>query len=949
LDTRRIITHLMGYLFWLIALAAHADHPVALIVNLDQPFDLNPYVEYIEDRERTITYEEIKSGKYADRWQRNAERYFRGRDTSIRYWFRVNLQYQKDLSSLKPRVYVSNQAGILYELTLWIPESDTKSRQITTGILQPLSQRDIQAQQYVFRTPQTLMTYTLVGWVDHRHAALPALLPLYLMSTEQFNATSNQLKGFLIAFYAIMGALLLYNSALFASLRQPVYGFYILFLASAILLCAFSDGSTLYLLWPESPALNFRLSNVCGVTVLIFYLAFAWHALDQIRFSQPMRKCFKIMFWASGLALIHNALTPILIHAIFVSEIVPSLALPLTFVAIVIAIKKRVPTARYILIAETVAIAGAVIFMLMLHGILSITDFTMWSLHGAYVGEALLLSLALAARTRMAQQAAITHLSNYQTIYDQSVEGLFEFDLTTKTLHNNTAFAQLFGYDSSSDMPSINNPLDAFSQQDQQAIPALLFNAGKITNYEAAMHNPRTQKDIMVSTSMRVVFDEKLKPVKITGSFRDISERKLKESAELEKLKAEQERMAAELANQAKSQFFASMSHELRTPLTAILGYTEIAGRDNITEQERKHYIKTIEHGSQHLLQLINDILDISKIEAQKLDVEQIAVNVPEIVRDIQEYFAILAENKKISFSIDYHPPIPVIITSDPTRLKQTLINLCGNAVKFTQQGGVTLQVSCDQEKQLMNFAIHDTGIGLSPEQINQLFEAYTQADSTITRNFGGTGLGLHLSKQIATKLGGDIVVESEFGKGSTFTLSVSTGPLVAAVWLESIPDEKSAREIDQVPIQIDTVVVPQQTIEPQQNRQIRILLADDNPVNQMLVAFHIKQTGADTVLANDGLDAIIEAFKQEVDLVLMDMEMPYMDGLTAVRHLRAKGFDNPIYALTAHQNGDVIKACIEAGCDGYLSKPLNTSELNKVIASIASEVMLEHHIIDLH
>ncbi len=809
---------------------------MAVIKNLDEPFRLAPYVEYIEDTERSLTYEQIQSPAFDNRWLTNSNPTFIAKNQKSRYWFRITLHPNPEIAAFNPVLYIPHQAALLYELTLYMPNNDGGHRVITTGFAHPYYDKDIPSLRYAFQLPTALTSYTVVGWVDHRYAACPAILPLFFISSEQFRAAEQQAIGIMIAFYAIMASLLLYNGCLFATLRQPLYGFYLLFLSSTILTCAFVDGSTYRWLWPESSALNYRLVNTNAVLQVFFYLAFVWEALRHLNFSVSLRKCFLFMFWFGGFSLLHNLLTPYKSHAGFISQFYPALVMPLSLIAIVTAMRRHLPTSGYLLVAEAFMIGGGTGFLLTIQGILPVNAITQWELHGCYLGEAILLSLALAARTTQAQRDAIQHLHNYQTLYEQSVE----------------------------------------------------------------------------------------------GSFREINERRLKEHAE-------QERKAMQLASEAKSQFFASISHELRTPLTAMLGYAESSIGTAVSETQKDDNLKIIQQSGKHLLHIVNDILDLSKIEAQKLDVENIPCNLLAILNEVENYFLILSKTKNIEFSFDYQFPLPATIISDPTRLKQILINLCGNAVKFTAKGSVVVAVSCDKNQEHMAFAVRDTGIGLKPNQLAQLFGAYDQLDSSVHRQFGGTGLGLYLSKQIAEKLGGDIVVESEFRKGSVFTLQINTGSLSEVTWVDQLPQHDTQSDILTAQQIIGLAPTTEDENSPlkQSTNNYKILLAEDNPVNQQLISFHLRRAGAEVIIANDGVEAILEALRQKIDLILMDMEMPALDGLTAVSALRAKGCETLIYALTSNNSEAAIKQCLDAGCDGHLAKPLELAKLNAVIQRI--------------
>ena len=411
--------------------------------------------------------------------------------------------------------------------------------------------------------------------------------------------------------------------------------------------------------------------------------------------------------------------------------------------------------------------------------------------------------------------------------------------------------------------------------------------------------------------------------------FRINSLKRERERARIEAVKERQNTLKEKEVSQAKTQFFASMSHEFRTPLTAILGYSELSKGTELSAQEKDKNIKTIHQSAQYMLQLINDILDLSKIEAQKMDIEVLPVDVKALINDVHSFTQVLADNKNIYFRTKCDHPIPKIIQTDPTRLKQALINLCSNAIKFTQQGGVSLSVRYQGAQNMMVFSVTDTGIGIKSDTQEQLFTAFSQADNTTARKFGGTGLGLHLSKTIANRLGGDITVKSTFGEGSTFSITVGAGNLQACEWVEG-----------------DTCVEPTNTIICQkvgselqlvddsgnENIKKRVLVVDDNVVNIKLLEFHLKKLGVIAVCVNDGLEAIAHLFNDSFDLVFMDINMPIMDGVTAVKLLREKEINLPIYALTGSLDEASINEFSSSGFTGYLPKPY---DLDKIKASI--------------
>lgn len=374
----------------------------------------------------------------------------------------------------------------------------------------------------------------------------------------------------------------------------------------------------------------------------------------------------------------------------------------------------------------------------------------------------------------------------------------------------------------------------------------------------------------------------------------------------------------AERANRSKSTFLANISHEIRTPLTAIIGFSESLLDKSQSKKERTQSINTIIENGKHLLKIINDILDLSKIEADKLEVEHLEISPYSILSDIESIVSLQARNKGLYFNIEYNFPMPEKITSDPVRIKQILLNLCGNAIKFTSSGGVTLKINFDHHSQLMVFKVIDTGIGLTDSQKEKIFNAFEQADSTTTRQYGGTGLGLNLSKLLAEMLGGTITVSSTPEVGSCFTLTISTGQIDKSSLIYKLPKNK--------PVAVES--------HHENDCQLHghVLLVEDNRDNQRLIRMHLNRAGADVDIANNGQEAINMLHNKSYDLILMDIQMPVMSGLEATKLLRTMGYSKPIAALTANAMPDEIKKCYEVGCDTFLSKPIELEEFHAVL-----------------
>jgi len=374
-----------------------------------------------------------------------------------------------------------------------------------------------------------------------------------------------------------------------------------------------------------------------------------------------------------------------------------------------------------------------------------------------------------------------------------------------------------------------------------------------------------------------------------------------------------EQQLAAEATN-VKSRFLANVSHEIRTPLHSIIGYSEMLNDPDVSQQQKQAASQAINNGGQYLLNIVNDVLDLSKIEAGKIQLYKIDSNLIALLKEVESYMQGFAHEKKLAFNLKLHFPLPQFIKTDPTRLKQILLNLCNNAIKFTAKGQVDLLVYLDSQKQRCIFVVSDTGPGMSDEQQLRLFTAFSQGNQASNRQYGGTGLGLYISKQLTELLGGHIKVTSQEKLGSQFAVYL---PCLGAA------DDTLLTGMHDLP---ETMALPSQTAVNVPQLDAHVLCVDDNDDNRRLVAYLLEKTGAVTTLAANGKEALALASLHSFDLILMDMQMPEMDGLQATQQLIAQGFIGPIVMLTANNDQVSISQTLQAGASEHLAKPIDTA-----------------------
>jgi PAS domain S-box-containing protein len=513
----------------------------------------------------------------------------------------------------------------------------------------------------------------------------------------------------------------------------------------------------------------------------------------------------------------------------------------------------------------------------------------------------------------------------YRTIYEQTFEGLYQISLEGLYIHANSALLRLYGV---RDLAALN----AFFQggADQEETPerklflAQVKQAQAIQGYESevvrADGEPR-----WIAENIRLVTDNADKPSHYEGSAVDITDRKKVEHA------LHEAKNTAELVAEAKSQFLATMSHEIRTPMNGVLGMCTMLMQTELNH-DQAHYANVVKQSAEALLVILNDILDFSKIEAGKLELESIGFNLVEPIQGVTELLGPTAKAKGIQLLNVLPKEMPRAFRGDPFRLRQILMNLIGNAVKFTETGSVTVEVevlSQEGETARVEIRVRDTGVGISPEGQARLFQAFSQADTTTTRKFGGTGLGLAICLRLAELMGGQIGVHSVVGEGSVFWLQLPLG-IEDATPVSTGHGEKRTNKSGAA---LRT-----------SSRKLKLLLVDDSATNREVGQLILERMGHHIVTAADGLQALTALEQQDFDTVLMDCEMPELDGYEATRRIRSgaapvRNPRIPIVAMTAWAMLGDKERCFQAGMDDYVGKPIDLPTLHQVLENCIKRI----------
>ena len=886
-------------------------------------YNLASCIWYLKDPSRKLTIDDVRKPAEAARFEEHHEGVMNFGYTQSAYWIRFKLDYQ---GQRQVRDWVLELALPLVDhARLFLYDNGKLVETRETGYWVPMDKRDIAVPNPSFRLrlhkDQVDTVYLRIYTVNTFR------LPIHLMTMEAFAHKVSVEEAVQGIFLGGMIALFAYNLFMAISVRERSHWIY----------CAYLLGITLFVLTEQvhGQQLFGNRPGFLNKDYLHLYILFSWifavwmarEVLETRTHAPSLDHVLKLSNYGVASTILISFFMPY--HLSIKWTVYFSVFLSIEMIIVSYrAWSAYNPSAWSYFFAWFVMLASVGLYAVTVLGYLPFNNLTAHMPQMGIMSQVILLSFALADRIKKAQreardwnERAVANLKRYRSLFNNAIEGIFRVSLSRRFLDANPAMADILGFRRAREL--IRGHWDAFTLcfADTAVREAMIEALQREGTLKAVEVRYRTQSGQLrwANVSMRTVYDEDGDPLHLEGTLVDVTERREREEIEKER---ENERMEKELARnsaEAKSQFLANMSHEIRTPLAAIIGYGETLLDPALDSEEKRHSAETVVRSGRHLLDLVNDILDHSKIDANKLEVEILEVSLPDLLDEVRAFFAPRARERGLDFAIACDFPLPEMIRTDPTRFRQILINLCGNALKFTDKGSIQVALRCDPEREQIVARVIDTGIGMKPEQMARLFDPFAQGSAAIARQYGGTGLGLSISRRLAQLLGGDIKVRSTYGEGSEFEVTIASGPL------QDIHFIRDASEMSQRRRQLPMVEAP--------HLRGRILCAEDNEVNRKLVDLLVSRTGAEVVHVGNGAEALEAVSREHFDLVLMDIQMPVMNGRDATHAIRDAGYNLPIVALTANVMAEDIQDYRDAGCTDYLAKPIDKRRFYELLA----------------
>lgn len=902
-----------------VAVSGDKQETFRLFSNTSYPLSL--FMMVLEDKTNSLTIDQVSADKHKRNFRINTQPYLNLGITESTYWVKLVLQYPNAYpnSSLYERWYFELGQANLDIAELFILDHDGIYDVKSSDMRMTYDNREIIHVNSIFPISFSLgQTVTLYAKIKNKTSIV---LPVRIWSPSDFPTAVSKTEFYYGFFFGCMIILLIYNLFLYVSVRDVSYLYYVLYLG----------GITIFD-WLEVGHGLIHVHDLFFTVKREYILLVIWEtAIAGILFAKSfmsigvnhpkLNRFLNILMASSIVSFLVTPLCSYATGAVF-QLMFMTVFLPAYLSVIVYCWIKGNSNAGFFFFAWISNIIGLLVFTGVTYQIIPATPMTLASQSFGILIEAVLLSFALASRIKkeqvsalLADKLAMANLSRYHSAYNNAKEGIYTMSPKGKFYNANPAMIKMLGFCDFKELSCHGSRLSRALFGDDPGVYALFISRGSSTN---ELYFRGGIGSIYASHHAKLVVGEG-GASRIEGVLTNVTESVLKNIAIREEEESRLDKDIAKASVNAKNEFLANMSHEIRTPLSAIIGFSESLKDDTLSKKEKDKSISLVVSSSHKLLQLLNDILDFSKVEANKLKIERVPVDVVKTVDSVREEFVALAVNKDIGFDVVYRFPFPSHIISDPLRISQVLKNICSNALKFTGKGSVLLSVYWDNDVESLKIEVIDSGVGMKDEVRKDLFQVFNQADTSSTRKYGGVGLGLAISKKLANLMGGDISVLSKPGKGSVFTFELGGDLTDGVKWIYKF-DSKATLSRDERKVT--------------QEVSGKVLVAEDNSVNQKLFRKILIKMGADVVIASDGVEACEVCEKSHPDFVLMDINMPKMGGIEAIEHLRHQGYQMPIYVLTAEHGEEEQHRALVAGAQGVLTKPLDLTKLRAALVS---------------
>lgn len=890
-----------------------ADNNRFLKIAGAEEYDLGPYFTHLEDPNSQYTFEDVSKPEVEKLFAEPRYDYINFSVSRSTHWLRLELRHIDKKERFEPRRewLLDVRRARLDEAELYIKRTDGSVEKMQSDLRIPYEDRPIKNVNSVFPiTTERGETLTLYLRIKNENATY---LPVHLRTATNFIRTNTSHDLLYGLFFGGMIVLILYNIFLLLATKDISYFYYVAYLVPVTMFEFIDIGYGIplfealpYLFHKHAILLYIWLSFLAGIMFTIQYL--------NIEVRSPLVYAFfKALNAFLIIAAVISYLVPYDVALLFTAYFCSSSSGLIVILGLYHWRKHNDTDAALMAGAWAFCVVGYIVYGGVATGWLPPNAFTIASLPLGTLLEATTLAFALGERIKRTQnqvlrarQRSIIHLKRFRSFFDNAAEGIYQLSLDGRLLSANNSMARILGFESQHTLLNSGKKAVGLLFSDRQRQWRSLIDTRQVRDEIELVDDQGTTRHAIHSAKLIRTPDGQ--PSHIEGSLIDLSERRQNEKAQRARLKERHEKELARSATDSKSGFLKNMSYQIRTPLNAIIGFSESLQQHALNRENRQYAVNSVIRNANHLLQLVNDILDFSKIEAGKMVVEAIDIDLMALIRQVQTQNEVLAKEKQIYFRVDCRFPLPARIKSDPTRIRQILNNLCSNAIKYTPAGTVKLIVRWDAINQHMCFDVEDSGIGLTPAEIRKLL-GQNIGDTSLNASVTG-GLGIAITLHLVKLLGGQLQVDSRKGFGSRFTATIACKAIGKEEWIKQAQAPAAAANAKGVPQLMG-----------------KVLLAEDNVVNQKLILRLIGKTGATVTLAENGLQAVELARAHHFDLVLMDINMPIMDGLTATRLMQEEGFPSPILALTAEHGAEEIQACIAAGCLGHLSKPIDVPD----------------------